>query len=60
MAVKEVQLSNIPKGELGEIMVSNIRFRPEGSFLKNFQSEIDLLKNLIVSWPTCPTLHYQQ
>jgi hypothetical protein len=47
VAVKEIQLSNIPKGELGEIMVSSNN--PEGpARLILFQSEIDLLKNLNV------------
>jgi hypothetical protein len=49
VAVKEIQLSNIPKGELGQIMVRvslNCAWLP---FLTGcLQSEIDLLKNLNV------------
>jgi len=49
VAVKEIQLSNIPKGELGQIMVRvglSCAWLP---FLTAcLQSEIDLLKNLNV------------
>ena len=50
--MKEIQLSNIPKAELGEIMVSYMRTssRCDAEFS---QSEIDLLKNLNVSLRTC-------
>ena len=53
MAVKEIQLSNIPKGELGQIMVRILRWLPLAFYEPHskslsFQSEIDLLKNLNV------------
>jgi hypothetical protein len=51
VAVKEIQLSNIPKGELGQIMVrvdSCIAFYCTHSKSSSLQSEIDLLKNLNV------------
>jgi hypothetical protein len=47
LAVKEIQLSNTPKGELGQLMV---RVSPRCALLPFLtvclQSEIDLLKNL--------------
>ena len=52
MAIKEIQLSNIPKSEIGQIMVRLLSERPatlghtECRLL--IQSEIDLLKNLNV------------
>lgn len=47
VAVKEIQLSNIPKGELGEIMVRD-PVLPHSCPPNVQQSEIDLLKNLNV------------
>lgn len=51
VAVKQIQLSDIPKSQLGEIMVSFQRF--VSSNLTPSQSEIDLLKNLHVSCSCC-------
>lgn len=51
VAVKEIQLSNYPKAELGEIMVRPLTFETPQTLTDvklNWQSEIDLLKNLIV------------
>ena len=53
MAVKEIQLSNIPKGELGQIMVRVLGYLPLTFYVSHsksssLQSEIDLLKNLNV------------
>ena len=49
VAVKEIQLANIPKAELGEIMVCDVRLHQNSLLvLMVHQSEIDLLKNLNV------------
>ena len=49
VAIKEITLSNIPKAELGEIMVRRTRPDARSTVLTCAQSEIDLLKNLNVS-----------
>ena len=48
MAIKEIQLSNIPKSELGEIMVRAVQNSQLACINLPSQSEIDLLKNLNV------------
>lgn len=48
VAVKEIQLSNIPKSELGEIMVRHSAPCVGTTDAPSRQSEIDLLKNLNV------------
>ena len=49
VAIKEIQLSNIPKSEIGQIMVRRSRSILVIDHRHLLQSEIDLLQNLHVS-----------
>ena len=55
VAIKEIQLGNIPKSEIGQIMVRPLRLyvRYATERRRVPQSEIDLLKNLNVSIVCC-------